>query len=265
MSFMKFPELHEDLDILKFYNLIGRYNPNELLNMINELNPTIDTLVGLSKFLKAESRDKNSVSYEKATEYFENFYRNSLVFKKIIDNTLDLNKLESCCFTLNLSNINLVSSVKNVVDSFENAIKSKEVSLEFINHMDKSFIACDEEKLQKIVFNLIYNSVKYTNKNDKIIISIKEKDNKIYICVEDTGVGIPSDELPKVFNKFFQGSISISEMDRGMGAGLFIVNKFVKILDGKIYIYSKPNKGTKIMIELPFFLLEKPCKKLVAI
>lgn len=198
-------------------------------------------------------------------DYFNNFYRNSLLFKNIIDNTLDLNKLEFSYCAINLSNIDIISSIKSVIDYFEDIICSKEIQLEFINDMDKNIVACDEEKLQRIVFNLIHNSIKYTNKNDKIIVSTKKKDNKVYISVEDTGIGVPSNELRKIFNKFFQGSFSKSNMDDGMGLGLFIVNKFVKFLDGKIYVYSKPNKGTKIMIELPFFLVEKPTKKLVAI
>lgn len=263
MPFMNFPELHEDLDIIKFYNLIDRYELKQLSNIITEINPTMDTLLYLSKFLNSESSIEGNTSFKKTNSYFENFYKNSLILKKTADNILDLNALDFHCCTLNLSNINLVSSVKNVVYSFENVIKNKEVVLEFNNNINKNFFACDNNKLQKIIFNLIYNSVKYTNKNDKIIVSINEKDEKKYICVEDTGIGIPSNELPQIFNKFFQGSVHTTEMDNGTGIGLFIVNKFVKVLDGKIYVYSKLNKGTKIMIELPSFLVEKPFKKLV--
>ncbi|MCG4581300.1 sensor histidine kinase, partial [Clostridium cochlearium] len=133
-------------------------------------------------------------------DYFNSFYKNSILFKNIVDNTLDLNKLEFSYCSVNLSNIDIISSVKSVIDYFEDIICSKEIQLEFINDMDNFIVACDKEKLERIVFNLIYNSIKYTNKNDKIIVSTKEKDNKVYISVEDTGIGVPSNELRKIFN-----------------------------------------------------------------
>lgn len=234
MSFMNFCRLSDNFNIINPLNI---YDLDIMSNMLNEIKYT-----------------------------FDSFYKSSLTFKKTIDNLSDLNRLESSYCTLNLSNIDLIYSVRSAIEPFENTIKENGIYFKFINNIDNTdqkFIACDKKKLQSILFNLIFNSVEYTNKGDEIIISIEERDNKICICIEDTGIGIFLDELPKTFDKFFQGTNSIFRTENNLGLGLFIVNKFVKILDGKIYAYSNAHKGTKIMIELPIFLVEKPFKKIV--
>jgi len=169
----------------------------------------------------------------------------------MINNIVDLSKIEAGFFKLNLSNNNIVDVVEEIVTSITNFTESKGLNIIFDTDTEEKIMACDSEKIERILLNLISNAIKFSNEGDEILVELKDQDEFIEISVKDNGIGIEYKDLNMIFDRFKQVDESLSRNSEGTGIGLSLVKSIVELHGGSIYVESEFGKGSTFTFKLP--------------
>lgn len=177
--------------------------------------------------------------------------QNSYRLSKLINNMLDLSKIEAGFFELNLSNNNIVAIVEETVTSVTDYINIKGLSIIFDTDIKEKIIACDVEKVERTILNLISNAIKFSDKGELILVKIKNKDKFLEISVKDYGIGLDSKDFDLIFDRFRQVDKSLSRNAEGTGMGLSLVKAIVEMHGGNIKVESKLGEGSKFTVLLP--------------
>lgn len=176
----------------------------------------------------------------------------------LINQLLELSKIDAGSIELKAEKGNIVSFLKNIFFSFESLSSSKNILLLFHSESENIPMAFDHEKMETIFYNLLSNAFKFTEGPGEISLTIKApKSSKIEISLKDSGIGIPASQLPRIFDRFFQADSSTVRKHEGAGIGLALVKELVELHNGKIIATSKPEEGTKFTITLPFLSSSK--------
>ncbi|RXP44540.1 response regulator [Lutibacter sp. HS1-25] len=182
-------------------------------------------------------------------------YKNSVRLLKLINQLLDFRKAESGSINLIVQNGDLVSFVKEIYFAFEEISTEKSIKFEFISKKNSIDAWFDNDKIEKILYNLLSNAFKFTPPNKTISISIEEvfinNKKQALIKVTDEGIGIPKDELESIFERFYQTKKENSSIHIGSGLGLAYTKHLVEIHKGNITIESDEDKGTTCSIIIP--------------
>lgn len=180
----------------------------------------------------------------------------------IINDLLDLSKIEAGKMEYRFEPLNILEPVKFAISTFESLAEKKNIKLSLVSKRDDYKIYGDSNRIEQVMNNLVSNAVKFTPNNGKISINIEEVDSNIKIIVEDTGIGIKKEDLPKVFDKFQQIESSLSREVGGTGLGLPIAKQLIEAHRGQLWVESEYNKGSKFSLSIPslrqnnIFLLE---------
>jgi CheY-like chemotaxis protein/two-component sensor histidine kinase len=175
----------------------------------------------------------------------DNLHRLSM----IINQMLDIAKIESGKMEICKKKINLVELVQKTIDIFKSKIEKKGLQLRIVS-LKKMMIFADPDKISQVMINLISNSIKFTD-TGTIEVSIKLLNSSILCSVSDTGIGIAKKDLPYVFDKFQQFERKIGPKEKGTGLGLAICKAIITLHKGTIWIESDKGKGTKVIFTLP--------------
>lgn len=190
-------------------------------------------------------------------------YRNSARLLQLINQLLDLSKLDAKKYRINTTREDIIPFVKQITSSFESLAQRKNIDLELeidprlrerLREENTKFYF-DEDMIEKILNNLMSNAFKFTGESGNITIGLKiEKDKSDYleISVKDSGMGIPPEKLLYVFDRFFQADSSDEKRFEGSGIGLALLKELVDLLDGEVAVESEPGKGTTFFCYLPF-------------
>ena len=182
-------------------------------------------------------------------------FTNSNRLGRLINQVLDLSKLESGKLHLDFETSDIVALVKNRVASFDSLAEQKNVLIKFISRVESLSVNVDVVKIEEVIDNLLSNAIKFTPANGSIVFTIDiEKSEYTYsaiISVADTGVGISEEKLPHIFDRFFQADNSSTRQFEGSGLGLAIVKELVELHGGTISVESNLNNGTTFYISLP--------------
>lgn len=198
---------------------------------------------------KIESSDKNKLQVAD---------KNAKKLLTLINQLLDLSKIDAGNMDLNIEKNNLVSFLKNIFFSFESLSASKNILLLFNSEKENIPLYFDPVKMETVFYNLLSNAFKFTDGPGEISLAVKLKEPlKVEISVADTGIGIPQEQLPHIFDRFYQADSSRIRMHEGTGIGLTLVKELIELHKGKIRVGSTPGKGTNFTIELP---LDAPYK-----
>lgn len=217
-------------------------------NISHEIRTPLNGIMGFSQLLR--DGNINSDKLKRYTDYIEN---NGKQLMRIIDEIIEISEFTSNKVVPIYEKINLNDWLKEIYIIFNNQKKEKNLSLKLkINskNADRELVT-DKSKLGKIMFNLIENAIKYT---DKGIVEFGYKswnEEEIILYVKDTGIGIAEENIELIFERFTQAEKELSERKGGLGLGLTIVKENVNILDGKIQVQSQKGQGTNILIILP--------------
>jgi two-component system sensor histidine kinase BaeS len=161
-----------------------------------------------------------------------------------------LQGVESPGFKLQRKNENIVEIVQQSIKAMETAYYQKEVDL--INDAKGEVIAfVDRYRMTQIIMNLLSNALKFTPPGGHVTVKVKDKSDHVLLIVEDTGIGIPSEEIPKVFERFYRVDKSRSRKPGGSGIGLTIAKKLVEAHQGSVCLKSKEGKGTTVYVSIP--------------
>lgn len=181
--------------------------------------------------------------------------RNASRLLDLVNQLLDLSKVESGKLELNISHSDIISVIKGVSMSFHSMAEQKHISLQLDVQPDYLEFNYDREKIATILTNLLSNAFKFTREYGKISIQSaiqKVKDNSMYcIIVTDTGSGIPAEEIDQIFNRFYQSDHNQLLQQEGSGIGLALTKELVELHGGRIAAQSTPGKGTQITVMIP--------------
>ena len=201
----------------------------------------------------------------KPAEHFKNgmdmIIRNGQNLLNLVNEMLDLSKLETGKMQLQLVNGDIITFLRYVVESFVSLAESQQKQLHFLAEMDDLYMAYDPEKIRQIITNLLSNALKFTDEKGNIYIAVSGNRmpgelfiSTVTIKVKDTGIGIPEGQLEHIFDRFYQLDNSYTRKAGGTGIGLALTRELVKLMDGEITVKSPPtgaNKGTEFTVTLP--------------
>ncbi|HEY5525458.1 MAG TPA: HAMP domain-containing sensor histidine kinase, partial [Clostridium sp.] len=223
-----------------------------LVNISHELKTPLNVIFSTAQLF--EMYYKNGLLDDKKDsiiKYIESIKQNSYRLSKLINNIVDSSKIEAGFFELSLSNNNIVEVVEDIVMSVTSFTDSKGLSIIFDTDIEEKIIACDPEKIERIVLNLISNAIKFSDNGDEIFIDIKDKNEFIEISVKDNGIGIENKNLSMIFDRFKQVDKSLSRNSEGTGVGLSLVKSIVELHGGSISVESESGKGSTFTVMLP--------------
>lgn len=183
----------------------------------------------------------------------ENIKRNVFRQLRLVNNLLDITKLNSKQFKVNLKNVDIVILTKRITESIDIYAGQKEINLGFKTNVNSINTAIDDEKYERIILNLLSNAIKFTLEGGNITVEVKKnkKDKTVSIAVIDTGVGIPKEKHDMIFQRFGQVDNNLSRQAEGSGIGLALVKMLVEILEGNIKVDSELGIGSTFTITLP--------------
>lgn len=225
----------------------NRLKSEFLSNMSHELRTPLNSIMALSRTLIMQAKNKLN---EEENSYLEIVERNGTNLLQLINDILDLSKIESGKMDIYPRQIQLNPILKLLQENIQLIAKQKGIELEIKCSDTLPDFDSDEVRLSQILTNLISNAVKFTEKG-KVIVSAFQDKEQIKIEVKDTGIGIPKKNLETIFDEFRQIDGSSSRQYEGTGLGLAIVNKLAKILGGEINVRSQIDKGSCFTLTFP--------------
>lgn len=172
--------------------------------------------------------------------------RNVLVLIQLVSEILDFRKVQNGKMELRLSDFNLSENMKQWIMLFSASAQKKHIAIS-MNAPDVVMLRADQDKIERICYNLLSNALKYTSEGGEITLTAKEEDGRVMISVADNGCGISSDELPYIFDRFYQAK----NAGRGTGIGLAIVKAFTELHHGEVSATSVEGKGSTFTIHIP--------------
>lgn len=219
-----------------------------MANMSHELRTPLNAIICSSEAL----RDGLFGSLnEKQKKYIDNIFNSSTHLLQLINDILDISKIEAGKMTLSLGIYPISEIVHNSFDIVKSLAYRKNIEVSFDLNPPDFKIKVDAKKLKQILYNLLSNAVKFTPENGKVEVKITKFENVIKILVKDNGIGIKDEDQEKVFVEFEQVDSSYEKEYEGTGLGLPLTKKLVEMHGGEIHLHSKPNEGTEVLITLP--------------
>jgi signal transduction histidine kinase/ligand-binding sensor domain-containing protein/CheY-like chemotaxis protein/AraC-like DNA-binding protein len=192
--------------------------------------------------------------------------RNARRLLTLINQLLDISKIEAGSMELKAEQHNLVSFLKSLFYSFESLAETKKIKLKFESNYEKIPVVFEPDKMEKVFYNLISNAFKFTSVNGEIKVKADILDSSmVEIRIKDTGTGIPPDRLPRIFDRFYQVDNSSTREHEGTGIGLALTKELIELHKGSIRVLSKEGEGTEFIIQLPLGDLNYPKGDLVEI
>ena len=238
--------------VYKFYNLnqaveIEKQLTNHKLRFFTNISHEFRTPLTLIQGAVDNLREQTDVP-ERIKSQVNMLSRNSNILTKLIDQLLEFRKLQNNVLTLDLEEIDMVGFAKEIFESFEEAATQKNIDYQFHCELPSLMMFVDRRKTDKILFNLLSNAFKFTNKGGKIELRLEynEQDKKCLMQVLDNGVGIDKEKQHLIFSRFMQINFSAS----GTGVGLSLVKEFVDVHKGKVWYENNTGGGSVFCVEL---------------
>ncbi|OHB86268.1 MAG: hypothetical protein A3D13_08690 [Planctomycetes bacterium RIFCSPHIGHO2_02_FULL_40_12] len=213
-------------------------------NVSHELRTPLTAIKGFVETLEETTNDDEN------KHYLNIIKRHTDRVINIVEDLLLLSELEEESSSLEFEDVNLEGLIENILKIFDQRLREKNLVLKFKSDKDLPLIKADPFKLEQVFINLIDNAVKYTESGE-IIISLSQKDEKVVIEIQDTGICIPKEHLSRIFERFYVVDKSRSRKLGGTGLGLSIVKHIVLLHNGKIDVENIPGTGTKFIVALP--------------
>jgi hypothetical protein len=219
-----------------------------LQNMSHEIRTPLNGVIGFSNLLAKKELSKTEIF-----EYSSIIQVSAQRLLEIVNNILDISKIETGQINLSYSEFSVNTLIKNIYSIFSLTAREKGVELNYSVALDDnlSMINSDETKIHQILSNLVNNALKFT-KEGSIDFGYEVKDDNLIFFVNDTGIGIPSDMQSKIFERFVQADMGLTRNFEGAGLGLSICRGLVQLLGGDIWLESELGKGSKFYFSVPF-------------
>lgn len=232
-------------------------------NITHEFRTPLTLILGMTERLTEDQQPPAKGGKRLTTDEIKKglglIERNGQNLLQLINQLLDLSKLESNTFQLKLTQGDIIPYLRYVTESFQSYANIRNLSLRFFTTIEQLKINFDPEQIQQVLNNLLSNAIKFTPSGGEIKVEIKEGENDLKIIVSDSGIGIPANALNHIFDRFYQVDGSATRPGEGTGIGLAHTKELVRLMDGTIEVESAINIGSTFTIRLPR-LLAQPTK-----
>lgn len=251
-------EYKKNQKLLKEVEDTERAQRDFFTNLSHELRTPLNVIMGIVQLQdQAYKTDDLNMIKESYKKYNQVIKQNCYRLLKMINNLLDITKIEAGYLNLNLENKDIVSAVENTTMSVVDYAKLRGVNIIFDTDIEEKIMAFDLDYMERIILNLLSNAVKFTPAGKNVYVTIKDLVDTIIISVRDEGEGIPKDKQETIFNRFIQASRDCKKRKAGTGIGLSLVKSLVELHQGAIKLSSDIGKGSEFIIYLPYTLVEE--------
>lgn len=227
-------------------------------NISHELRTPLNIILGAIQIILRDIKDdEKPIDKRKIINNINIERQNCFRLLRLINNLIDSTKLDSGHFELDMINCNIVNVVEEITLSVADYINNNNITLIFDTDVEEKVVACDPDKIERIMLNLLSNCIKFTNEGGRIFVNILDGEEYITISVEDTGIGIPEEKVNIIFDRFRQVDKSFTRNYEGSGIGLSLVKSLLEMHGGMISVESKYGVGTKFTMKFPVKLLNE--------
>lgn len=233
-------------------NKLDKLRKDFVANVSHELRTPLAMMQGYSEALIDDIVDDP----EERKELAKIIYDESLRMSRLVHQLLDLARMEAAHIDLYLTNVKLEHLLERIVRKFSNLAKEQHIQIIEQYETTSGPIAVDPDRFEQIMTNLIDNAIRHTPEQGQVIISLHEGKEFMHIAVQDSGSGIPEEDLAFIFERFYKADKARTRGESGTGIGLSIVKHLVEAHKGSIQVHSKLGEGTKFTIKLPKTVVE---------
>lgn len=221
----------------------AHYNNSNLKDIVHDLKTPITSIMGFIELLKQGDYDKKST-----LEFYDIILEESQKLLRMVNDILYVCKEDNKC-TNNICNLNI--QIDKHIKELTPLARKRNIDIKINISSNNIYVSIPEDKMSRILTNIIENAIKYNKEYGKIFIDVYEENEHVFVKIRDTGIGIPENEIGEVFNKYYRSSISKNLSVDGAGLGLAIANDIVKEYNGSINLKSVLNQYTEFIISFP--------------
>lgn len=216
-------------------------------NLSHELRTPLTIILGTIQLLENTSESV----VPKQNRSFKTLKQNGYRLLRLINNLLDITKIDAGYFDINMDKHNIVSVVEDIISSVVPYVENKGLYIEFDTEVEEKTVSCNIESMDRIILNLLSNAVKFTPEGGSIFVNVFDEVDNVKIVIKDTGIGIKEGDIDLIFDRFRQVDKSFTRNHEGSGMGLSIVKSLVEMQGGTISLSSEHGKGSEFVVKLP--------------
>ena len=226
-------------------------------NLSHEIKTPINIIYSCVQLLDINKKDSESALWNAYNKYDNTIKQNCYRLLRLVNNLVDMTKIDSGYMNLSFVNYEIVSLVEDIILSIVPYVESKNINVLFDTYIEELEIRCDPESIERVILNLLSNAVKFTNNNGNIFVLMDVDDEYVTIRVKDDGVGVSEEVQEEIFKRFVQEDKSFNRKKEGSGIGLALVKSLVELHDGQVYLEKGTKKGSEFVVKLPNVRIEK--------
>lgn len=236
----------ENKNLLEKVLEIDKLKTEFFSNISHEFRTPLNVILGAVQLLKINLKENYSCD-----KYLNIMQQNCYRLLRLINNLIDITKVDSNYLEINYKNFNIINIIEDITLSVADYAKGKGINIIFDTEIEEKMMACDVDKIERIMLNLLSNAIKYSKDIGNIYVNVFEKGESIIISVKDNGIGIPKDKVNEIFDRFKRVDSALNRNCEGSGIGLALVKSLVEKLQGNIWVESKWGEGTEFFVKLP--------------
>ena len=225
-------------------------------NISHEFKTPLNIILGIVQLID-KNIELDNISKENLIRHVDIMKQNSYRLLRLVNNLIDISRIDIGYYNLQPSNYNIEKVIEDITLSIAEYVKHKKINMIFNTDVEEITLACDPDKIERVILNLLSNAIKYTDDNGDIYVSLNKVNEDVVVSVKDSGVGIPNDKLELIFDRFGQANDILSRRCEGSGIGLSIVKSIVEMHGGKIEVFSEIGKGSEFVFNIPIKILEE--------
>ena len=214
----------------------------------HELRTPLTSIIGYLSVFISENKEKIENT---ELDLLQKSLTSAQQLLNLVQNLLNVNKIEREQMSVTLETLDYLPIVKKAIEDIKSLAVQKNIILNFNPPLISTKILADRIRIPEVITNLLANAINYTNSGGKVDIFIETSPNELTTVISDTGIGIPKEAIPHLFNKFFRVSNQTQQAGKGTGLGLYISKSIIEKLGGKIWVESEIGKGSKFSFTLP--------------
>lgn len=219
-------------------------------NLSHEIKTPINIIYSCIQLLDINKKNGEKSLSDAYNKYEHTLKQNCYRLLRLVNNLVDMTKIDSGYMKLIFINCEIVSLVEDITLSIVPYVESKNINIVFDTYIEELKIRCDPKSMERVILNLLSNAIKFTDNNGNISVFIEADEKYVFIRVKDDGIGISEDIREEIFNRFVQEDKSFNRKKEGSGIGLALVKSLVELHDGEVYL-EKVSKGSEFVVKLP--------------